>query len=181
MRKGQGFIFTTFVVIYLTVLLDLDGDQSLSYFLHGVPEWQSGHTTRKQDGSVEWGVTSFMTVQLVQLGTGLICILLWFILLKMHRCNTAFRLRVNTSFCDCTDCCSLPWHEAFLTFLYKMFQYLGRLSYCANYRVGPLFKFKEINNIVGTNQPVFLQGVKVSVKNESWPSLIYIYNALDPN
>lgn len=36
-----------------TVLPDLDGAQSLSYFLHGVPEWQSGHTTRKQDGSVE--------------------------------------------------------------------------------------------------------------------------------
>lgn len=39
--------------IYLTVLPDLDQDQSLSYFLHGVPEWQSGHRTCKQDGSVE--------------------------------------------------------------------------------------------------------------------------------
>lgn len=60
--KGQCFIFTRFVVIDLTVFPDLDEDQSFSYFLHGVPEWQSGHTTRKQDGSVEWGVTSFMTV-----------------------------------------------------------------------------------------------------------------------
>lgn len=51
--KGQCFIFTRLVVIYLTVLPDLDGDQSLSYFLHGFPEWQSGHTTGKQDGSVE--------------------------------------------------------------------------------------------------------------------------------
>lgn len=45
--------FTTFVVLYLTVFPLLDEDQSLSYFLHGVPEWQSGHTTRKQDGSAE--------------------------------------------------------------------------------------------------------------------------------
>lgn len=51
--KGQCFIFTTFVLMYLTVLPDLDRDQSLSYFLHGVPDGQSGHTTRKQDGSVE--------------------------------------------------------------------------------------------------------------------------------
>lgn len=63
MGKGQCFIFTRFVVIYLTVFPLLDEDQSLSYFLRSVPEWQSGHTTRKQDGSVEWGVTSSMTVR----------------------------------------------------------------------------------------------------------------------
>lgn len=40
-------------MIDLTVFPDLDEDQSFSYFLRGVPEWQSGHTTRKQDGSVE--------------------------------------------------------------------------------------------------------------------------------
>lgn len=74
--KGQCFIITRLVVIYLTVLPDLDGDQSLSYFLHGFPEWQSGHTTGKQDGSVEWGVTSFMTAQ--------------------HVCSTGNQCQLNT-------------------------------------------------------------------------------------
>lgn len=98
MGKGECFIFTRFV-IYLTVWPDLDGAQSLSYFLHGVPEWQSGHTTCKQDGSVEWGVTSFMTVRRVQLGTSVIYIFLWCAVLLLNynflffltcRCKTTF-------------------------------------------------------------------------------------------
>lgn len=138
MGKGACFIFTRFV-IYLTVLPELDGAQSLSYFLHGVPEWQSGHATCKQDGRVEWGVTSFMTVQRIQLGTSVIWIFFWF---AVHLFNWFFFffnladakqpfLMVNAGFSD--------WYLLLFSFMItqlvlhswiKCFCFFRRLSDC---------------------------------------------------
>lgn len=53
MGKGHCFNFNSICSYVPYSIPDLDQDQSLSYFLHGVPECQSGHPTRKQDGSVE--------------------------------------------------------------------------------------------------------------------------------
>lgn len=53
MGKGHCFNFNSICSYVPYGIPDLDQDQSLSYFLHGVPECQSGHPTRKQDGSVE--------------------------------------------------------------------------------------------------------------------------------
>lgn len=102
--KGQCFISTTFVPIYLTVLPDLDRDQSLSYFLHGVPEWQSGHTTCKQDGSVEWGVTSFSTVRHVHVwkpaSLEYLCLLQWVCIITFVIYTSVSNAKPNSQF-DC--------------------------------------------------------------------------------